>query len=356
MGVPSSGAISMAGLAAEKLNDDYGDADFDDTISLTDLVLGGDDNGSHEEWPVTNANSTSKPNTNAPHAMSEWYGYDHDAAASFSDSYAASKSITTGVGQTIRIADSNGKFNFDQDDAYSFSFWVKAGWNSSLNTNIHLFAANSNQASSYQDLIRVYYREDNNRLYFQYASASPTAYKQAAWLFHANSGNYAAAYAAAGLGSSFWSSSNRGNVGDDNYTLLTFVKGASNSAGTGNVMVYWNATPLGLGIYGTGGNSSGTVNQTGADRQVALGSNVWSYAKSGNATETQFNDFAFWNKKLSASEVTAIYNGGTRTDLTQHSASGNLKGYYKFENNGNDSSASSGNPFVLSGNSNIASV
>ena len=356
MAVPSSGAISMAGLAAEKLNDDYGDADFDDVISLTDLVVGGNSNGSHESWPATNTNSSSSPNTSTPHAMSEWYGYDHDAAASFSDSYAVSKSITTGVGQTIRIADSDGKFNFDQDDAYSFSFWVKAGWNSSLNTNIHLFAANSNQASSYQDMIRVYYREDNNRLYFQYASASPTAYKQAAWLFQANSGNYAAAYAAAGLGSTYWSSSNRGNVSDDDYTLLTFVKGESNSAGTGNVMAYWNGTALGLGLYGTSGNSSGTVNQTGADRQIALGSNVWSYAKSGNAAETQFNDFAFWNKKLSASEVAAIYNNGARTDLTQHSASGNLKGYYKFENNGNDSSASSGNPFVISGNSNIASV
>lgn len=356
MGVPSSGAISMAGLAAEKLNDDYGDADFDDVISLTDLVVGGNSNGSHESWPATNTNSSSSPNTSTPHAMSEWYGYDHDAAASFSDSYAVSKSLTTGVNQTIRIADSDGKFNFDQDDAYSFSFWVKAGWNSSLNTNIHLFAANSNQASSYQDMIRVYYREDNNRLYFQYSSASPTAYKQAAWLFQANSGNYAAAYAAAGLGSTYWSSSNRGNVGDDNYTLLTFVKGESNSAGTGNVMAYWNGTALGLGLYGTSGNGSGTVNQTGADRQVALGSNVWTYSKSGNAAETQFNDFAFWNKKLSASEVAAIYNNGTRTDLTQHSASGNLKGYYKFENNGNDSSASSGNPFVISGNSNIASV
>lgn len=346
MAVPGSGnALSLAGIKAEISNNSY-NANATTITTLQTIAI---------ETSI-NSNSSSTPNATAPHAMSEWYGYDHDAAASFSDSYAASKSITTGVGQSIRIADSDGNFNFDQDDAYSLSFWVKAGWNSSLNTNIHLFAANSNASSSYQDMIRVYYNESNNRLYFQYASASPTAYKQAAWLFHANSGNYAAAYAAAGLGSSYWSSSNRGNVGDNDYTLITIVKGATNSAGTGNVMAYWNATALGAGLYGTAGNSSGTVNQTGVDRQVALGGNVWTYSKSGNAAETKFNDFAFWNKKLSASEVSAIYNSGTRTDLTQHSASANLKGYYKFENNGNDSSASNGNAFVLSGNSNIESV
>lgn len=349
MAIPSSGAISLAGIRAELATNTY-NASATTTASLEDCS-----DGTVATINTENA-SGDRPNGSVPHAMSEFYAYDHDAEASFSDTYAASKSITTGVGQTIRIADSNGRFNFDQDDAYSISFWVKAGWNSSLNTHIHLFAANSNAASSYQDMIRVYYNESNNRLHFQYTSANPTSWKQAAWLFHSNSGNYAAAYAASGLGSSYWSSSNRGNVGDDNYTLLTFVKGASNSAGTGNVMAYWNGTALGLGVYGTSGNGSGTVNQTGVDRQIGLGSDVWNYSASGNAAETQYNDFAFWNKKLSAAEVTAIYNSGTRTDLTAHSASSNLKGYYKFENNGNDSSTAGGNAFVLSGNSNIASV
>ena len=35
MAVPSSGAISLTGLAGEKLNNDYDDQDFDDVISLT---------------------------------------------------------------------------------------------------------------------------------------------------------------------------------------------------------------------------------------------------------------------------------------------------------------------------------
>ena len=81
MAVPGSGnALSMAGIAAEKLNDDYDDADFDDVISLKDLTLGGNAGGSHESWDVTNQNSNDFPNTVAPYSMGEFYSYDHDAS------------------------------------------------------------------------------------------------------------------------------------------------------------------------------------------------------------------------------------------------------------------------------------
>ena len=276
-------------------------------------------------------------------------------AESFADSYAASKSITTGLGQTIRIADSNGKFNFTHSDAYSISFWVKAGWSSSLNSNIHLFTSSVDPYVSYGNLIRIYYNESNNRIYFQYSSNNPTRYSQNFWLMHSNGGQYAAAYQASGLGSSYWSASNRGNVGDDDFTLLTICKSATNNAGGNYTKLYWNGTDMGLGFYANG-NSNGSPNMTTADRQITLGSNSWTYAKSGNSAETQFNDLSWWNKQLSASEVAEIYNNGTRMDLTTHSAATNLKGYYKFENNGVDSSGNSGNPFVFSGNSNLEAI
>ena len=47
--------------------------------SLTDLVEGNDDEGSSVDWDATNQDSTEYPNTISPHAMSEWYEYDHDA-------------------------------------------------------------------------------------------------------------------------------------------------------------------------------------------------------------------------------------------------------------------------------------
>ena len=228
MAVPSSGAISLTGLAGEKLNDDYGDQDFDDVISLTDLVLGGNTNGSHESWEATNANSTSKPDTSAPHAMSEWYGYDHDAAAAFANAKAVSKALETGVNHNINLLDTDDTFNFTGSSAWTISFWVKAGWSSSLNTNIHFFIGQKENAP-YQltDMIKIMYNESNNRLRAHYGNKTTSSNgwsKYGEWLFHANSGQYAAGYAAAGLGSSYWSASNRGYVNSDNYTMITFTK------------------------------------------------------------------------------------------------------------------------------------
>lgn len=275
--------------------------------------------------------------------------------SSFADSFAVAKSITTGTAQAVYIADSDGHFNFTHNQAYTISFWVKPGWNSSLNTNIHLFSsttAGTTDASS--NMIRMYYHESLNRLYFEYRSAS-NAKKSNFYLFHSNSGNHAAAYAAANLGSTYWSAANRGNVGNDNFTMITVTKGTSNSAAASNAQVYWNATSLGTGHYSSG-TGQGTPSMSSADRQIALGSNSWNYSKSGNSTETQFNDLTVWNKKLSASEVSELYNSGARLEATSHSAASNLQMYYKLENNGNDSSGNSAPAFVVNGNSNFESI
>lgn len=357
MAVPSSGAISMAGLAAEKLNDDYGDADFDDTISLTDLFLGGDDNGSHEEWPVTNTDSDSFPNTSAPHAMSEWYGYDHDAEGepTFVNAKAVSKTLSTGTGNSINFVDTNDSFNFTGSSAFTISFWVKAGWSSSLNTNIHFFIGQK-QNASYQlsDMIKVIYTESTNRIRLQYGNkttASDAWTKQGEWLFHANSGAYAAAYAAAGLGSTYWSASNRGYVNSDNYTMITLTKSTTNSASA--MKLYWNANAAGAPpITYTSGSGSPTMSTTN-NRSWSVGSNgvANGETKTGNSSATVYNDLTIWNKELNASEVTSLYNNGTVMNAQTHSASSNLVGYWQWEGNGN--ATVSNDNFTISGGSAI---
>jgi len=80
MAVPSSGAISMVGLAKEKVYDDYATASRPTVpYSMYDLVNGGNTNGSGVSFDVTNTQSAQSPNTIVPHGMSEWYSYDHDA-------------------------------------------------------------------------------------------------------------------------------------------------------------------------------------------------------------------------------------------------------------------------------------
>lgn len=83
MAVPSSGTLNISALAAEKLENDYTDVDTSyGPYSLKDITLGGASTVNGEDYDATNTNSTTKPDSVAPHAMSEWFGYDHDASAS----------------------------------------------------------------------------------------------------------------------------------------------------------------------------------------------------------------------------------------------------------------------------------
>ena len=361
MAVPSSGAISLTGLAGEKLNDDYDDQDFDDVISLTDLVLGGNTNGSHESWEATNANSTSKPDTSAPHAMSEWYGYDHDAAAAFANAKAVSKTTSVGTSNAIKFTDTDDTFNFTGTSAWSISFWVKAGWTVDLNTNIHfLIGQKSGAAKQIEDMIKIIYAENTNRIEVRYGNVAGSSqwYNQGGWLFHANSGIYQAGYQAAGLGTTFWNASNRGYVNSDNYTMITVTKSTTNTAAS--MKLYWNANGMGTAPIQTNSNSgsrSGNPISPTNDRLWSLGSNgEFSNAstlqqKCGDGVATVYNDLTIWNKQLSDSEVTSLYNNGTVIDATTHSAQSNLVGYWKWEGNGNATRSSDN--FTISGGSSI---
>lgn len=82
MAVPSSGQLSLYGLAKEKAIDFY-----DSTIPIstynsyhpTPISLGNLATGAGG-FDATNEASVQRPDIFSPHGMSEWYGYDHDAA------------------------------------------------------------------------------------------------------------------------------------------------------------------------------------------------------------------------------------------------------------------------------------
>jgi hypothetical protein len=64
-------------------------------------------------------------------------------------------------------------------------------------------------------------------------------------------------------------------------------------------------------------------------------------------------DIAIWSSSLNATNIAAIYNSGTPTDLSvnagNYNQQGNLVGYWKMENNANDSTSNS-NSLSLYGN------
>ena len=90
MAVPSSGEITLVGIFSEKNESDY-DAMFaeENNISLAGLSRDNIDDSDGGEINI-NQSSTSKPDDQPPFAMSEFYGYDHDAVStSFSSVYSA---------------------------------------------------------------------------------------------------------------------------------------------------------------------------------------------------------------------------------------------------------------------------
>lgn len=81
MAVPSSGTLSLLSLAKEKVHDDYtSGVSVTGPISLKDLTLGGNANGSNVSYDVTNGFSPSHPDNDESYGMQEFYSYDHDYA------------------------------------------------------------------------------------------------------------------------------------------------------------------------------------------------------------------------------------------------------------------------------------
>lgn len=350
MAVPTSGAISLLGIQNEIDEDNYNAGESYINISLRSL----------EENSDINENSAEAPNGESPFAMSEWYGYDHDAVPAFTNTKAVSKTISTGTSNAITFTDTDDTFNFTESEAWTISFWIKVGWDVNLNTNIH-FITSHKSGTSYQveDGIKILYNESNNRLSCRYGNkttSTNTWYKDGQWLFHSNSGAYAAGYAAAGLGATYWNASNRGYVNSDNYTMITITKAATNIASS--LKLYWNANAAGAAPIQT---NAGTANISSIPMS-ATDNRLWSLGsrgnygsvdqdKAGNSSATLYNDVTIWNKELSASEVTSLYNSGTVMNAQTHSASSNLVGYWKFEGNGN--ATVSNDNFTIAGGSAI---
>ena len=264
----------------------------------------------------------------------------------WANDYSVAKSITIGASNYIRATiPADSPINFIQTDAFTISFWIKAGWDSSLNNSVFPFMMGPTDASTnWDNQIRIRYKENQNRLLFRMLN-NPGAGNYditGEWLFHSNSGTYAAGYAAAGLGTTYWSAANRGYVGDDDFTMITIVKTTS-IAGSA-VKLYWNATDAGAPPI-TGDTSAASMGMvSNEEREIAIGSNTqpWSatlpYGRAGDSTETQYNNFAIWDVALDAEAISSSFNSGTPIDLTSNSGnygnSADLQLYYGFENNG----------------------
>jgi len=375
---PDSSEINKYGIYKEIKDDAYiaaGDMGEEDT----DMV----DMSAYLQTVTLNSNSPNYVTKFGNHAgfssgvydgesqldLSIFGSYDDDAAPAFANTKSVEKSLATGESNSITVVDTDDTFNIAGTDSWTISFWVKAGWSVNLNTNIHFFIIQKSGATKQiEDMVKIIYAENTNRIEVRYGNVAGSGqwYNQGGWLFHSQASQYVAGYNAAGSGSTFWSSSNRGNTGDDDggsetdYTMITVTNDGTNTAAS--LRLYWNATGIGTAPIQTNNNTSGRssypISSTN-DRRISIGSNGVNSGqasngqqrKTGDNSATKYNDLTIWNKKLSDSEVTSLYNNGTAIDATTHSAQSNLIGYWKWEGNGN--ATRSNDNFTVSGSSSI---
>tara|TARA_Y100001963_G_scaffold80811_1_gene112159 strand:+ start:2449 stop:3171 length:723 start_codon:yes stop_codon:yes gene_type:complete len=122
-----------------------------------------------------------------------------------------------------------------------------------------------------------------------------------------------------------------GTLNDDTWYHIAVVFDDSED----NVKIYVNAVEKVSDEQDSTTSTNGSVFTIGGD------------ADGDYEIDAYIDEVAIWNDALSASEISSVYNSGVpkslATDYGNYSSASNLQGYWRFEDNLNDSSANSNN-------------
>jgi len=240
---------------------------------------------------------------------------------------------------------------------FTLNFWVKVNWTANLNTQgtYQFFwgvAANAIQSgyvsNVYNQNVRLFFREDYNRLYFGFLGNN-NKYAQNYWQMN-NSNSESDMAQATGLGNTFWSNTNRGNVNSNGYCMITIT--FNGTVSPSNCKLYWNGTDCGTPVFtGTNGQSNGTpaFNTTDARLMTLLGapySQNNSFGGTGNIKggylggngNTYMDEYSLWNSALSTSDIEDLYNEGEGGTISTTEQPEGLITYYSFDSTSQNSS------------------
>lgn len=285
MALPSSGQLSLSDIANEQ------------DIALSNVSL---------------RSMSSTAGFTTPDSVSEFYGY---------SSYSNTRYYQNdGTSDYINCTTSTSPFSINTTQDLSFSLWVR-NTGSKQNQLIYNFG---NTNSNGNNRIFLTYSANLNRLIARYRSNSVNFDRQFA--LHDNSG-------ATGISSSSngWSSTSRGTVNSDNFCMLTVTYDASQSNATNAFKLYWNANECTTQAAANSGTRT-AINAT----RGRIGENIHLTNSAGNAT-LDYDEIKIYNKVLSSSEVSTLYNSGAIADSSQTVSSGLITEWTFDNNNANDS-------------------
>jgi len=276
--VPSSGALSLAGIKAEVDTNEY-NPNATTQGSLTTLATGS-----------INSNSTSKPNSSTPHGMQEWYGYDHDQAAAFGDNrsfdFDGTNDRLEGSGSLAQAFIGGAT----TAGAGSISIWVKLD---AMSQNGMIFALNSEEGTTNQVIL----------------------------LWNNAAGRIRGNAKLAGTANTVDSGASLENDGNWHHVVFTWEYG-SKTAANNECKMYVDGSNTATNSIGSDNWNDGT-----GPAAIVFGVNGVN-AGYGNPWNGHMNDIALFTDKLTASEVSAIYNSGSPKDESGHSG---LVAYYTME-------------------------
>jgi len=122
------------------------------------------------------------------------------------------------------------------------------------------------------------------------------------------------------------------SVGDNTWHHFVLTSDAGASSRTAKLYINGSEIPATV--------TSNSVDFSGASLgDIALGSITFN-AGSDSFFQAEFDELSIYNSELSSSDVSAIYNSGVPADESSRSG---LVGYWRMEDNGNDSSSNSNN-------------
>ena len=265
-----------------------------------------------------------------PDPMSEFYGYSAGPSGQYWSGDGVNDYISGtaggGVGQNFTVGD-------DYSSPYTVTMWVRPQFSGS---GASLFGM-MNSAGRSQGWMIWQYNYNNSAFFVRERYLDNSGRDRQRWW------NPASNTSATGISSGRWSSSNRGNVNEHGWTMLTLTHNNTVSSVTSQMKLYWNASEMTSTFSNKNGNRSAFLaNQHHIGDAAHLGSPTAGVHEGGLAYVRVFQ------RVLSAAEISTLYSHGldpisnssvSTTDLMYEARlNGNVltnpNGRWNFTNNG----------------------
>ena len=259
--------------------------------------------------------STDRPDGTAPHAISEFYSYDHSASSVTDSDYYW---LGDGVNDTLRFTNHSSNL-FGSNDDFSYSGWFRVDETSN---QMQWLGSFSEASPSGATQIFIQYNPTNARMQLRFRKGGGGNFHQRFWSISSTNNT-----SITGVNSNGWYSTNRGNVNSEGFVHLVFTRDNSNTASSG-MNLYWNGTKLPESIQ-FNSRSLATFNI----RSVAIGDAVSSSPNNASVFKGGIDQVSVYSKTLTQSEVTALYNSGTPMTCSDAGVTTNLLAEYRLENN-----------------------